>query len=58
MGTSGVTFLFLCLFLHVLLQHLVDGEPMLGGFLSVALHGIIQTHGPTAEMWEERQGGM
>lgn len=27
---------------------------MLGGFLSVALHGIIQTHGPTAEMWEER----
>ena len=50
----GVTFLLFCLFLHVLLQHLIDGEPMLGGFLSMAFHGIIQTHGPAAETWKER----
>lgn len=46
---TGVTFLLFCLFLHVLLKHLIDGEPVLGGFLSVALHGIIQTHRPAAE---------
>lgn len=51
---TGVTFLFFCLFLHVLLKHLIDGEPVLGGFLSVALHGIIQTHRPAAETWEKR----
>jgi hypothetical protein len=33
----------------VLLKHLIDGKPVLGGLLSVMLHSIIQTHGPAAE---------
>lgn len=44
-----ITFLLLCSFLHVLLKHLIDGKPVLGGLLSVMLHSIIQTHGPAAE---------
>lgn len=43
-AVTNLTFLLLCAFLHVLLQHLIDGEPVLGGFLSMASHGIIQTH--------------
>lgn len=41
----------------MLLKHLIDGEPVLGGFLSVALHGIVQTHGPAAETGEKKLRG-